>query len=56
LVTVFLAAPVIRVVARMLMPSTKQPRTCALRSVLIRFAILTIMLEGMRESQVEVQG
>jgi uncharacterized phage-associated protein len=42
--TVFFAAPVIRQVARMLLPSTKQPMICARLSVLNRF-IMTIMLE-----------
>jgi uncharacterized phage-associated protein len=43
--TVFFAAPVIRQVARTLLPSTRQPMICARLSVLKRF-ILTIMLEG----------
>lgn len=41
---VFLAAPVIRTVARMLFPSTRQPMICARFSVLNLF-ILTIMRE-----------
>jgi hypothetical protein len=40
-----LAAPVIRTVARIELPSTKAPMTWALRSVDILF-ILTIMLES----------
>src|SRR4051812_44303112 len=44
LVTVFFAAPVIRTVARMLLPSTREPMICARFSVDSRF-ILTIMLE-----------
>ncbi len=42
----FFAAPVMRTVARMEFPSTRQPMTCARRSVLSLFTILTIMLEG----------
>ena len=42
--TVFFAAPVIRTVARMLLPSTRQPMICARFSVVSLF-ILTIMLE-----------
>src|ERR1700691_69630 len=45
-VTVFFAAPVRRTVARIELPSTRQPMTCALASVLNRLTILTIMLEG----------
>ena len=41
---VFFAAPVIRTVARMLLPSTRQPMICARFSVLSLF-ILTILLE-----------
>ena len=41
----FLAAPVMRTVARMLLPSTRQPMIWARFSVLNRF-ILTIMLEA----------
>ncbi len=44
LTTVFLAAPVMRAVARMLLPSTSEPMTCAHFSVPNQF-ILTIMLE-----------
>ena len=44
LVTVFLAAPVTRQVARMLMPSTRHPTILARLSVLNLF-ILTILLE-----------
>ena len=42
--TVFFAAPVMRTVARMLLPSTRQPMIAARFSVLSRF-ILTIMRE-----------
>ena len=42
---VFFAAPVMRTVARMLFPSTRQPMIWARFSVVSRF-ILTIMLEG----------
>ncbi len=41
----FFAAPVIRTVARIDMPSTKQPMIFARCSVRNRFAILTIMLD-----------
>jgi hypothetical protein len=43
-VIVFLAAPVIRTVARMLLPSTRQPMIWARFSVVSLF-ILTILLE-----------
>jgi hypothetical protein len=42
---VFFAAPVMRLVARMLFPSTRHPMIWARFSVVNRF-ILTIMLEG----------
>jgi hypothetical protein len=45
-VIVFLAAPVIRTVARMLLPSTKQPMIWERFSVLNRF-IMTTMLRGL---------
>jgi hypothetical protein len=41
---VFFAAPVIRTVARMLFPSTRQPMICA-RFLVLSLFILTIMLE-----------
>src|SRR4029077_882803 len=44
---VFFAAPVIRTVARMLLPSTRQPMTCARFSALSLF-IMTIMLNRLR--------
>jgi hypothetical protein len=44
LTTVFFATPVTRTVARIDMPSVKQPMTCPRRSVLNLF-ILTIMLD-----------
>ena len=43
---VFLAAPVSRTVAQIELPSTRQPTIFARCSVLSRFTILTIMLEG----------
>jgi hypothetical protein len=49
-VTVFLAAPVMRTVERIELPSTKAPITCARRSVLRRF-ILPIMLDGPQTGQ-----
>ena len=42
----FLAAPVRRTVARMLLPSTRQPMILARCSALSLCTILTIMLEG----------
>lgn len=50
LMIVFLLAPVIRTMARMLLPSTIMPRICARRSLVSLF-ILTNMLESGRESK-----
>src|SRR3954467_8922739 len=51
LVIVFFATPVMRTVARMLLPSTSAATTAARFSVLRTFAILTIMLDrlGIRQ-------
>jgi hypothetical protein len=46
-VIVFLAAPMIRTVARIDMPSTRHPMICPRRSVLSLF-ILTVMLDRSR--------